>query len=63
MMEARIGNETGKEREGCLRMVKQLEEENKELKKEKEVLLSTVNQMKVTLNRLISRYVLENSQN
>lgn len=38
-----------------------LEEENQRLKDENEILLKTVIQMKVTLNRLISRYVTEQS--
>jgi len=40
-------------------IVKQLEEENRKLKEDNEMLLNIVVQMKVTLNRLVSRYVLE----
>lgn len=40
-------------------MVKQLEEENRKLKEDNEMLLNIVVQMKVTLNRLVSRYVME----
>ena len=36
-----------------------LEEENRKLNEDNEMLLSIVVQMKVTLNRLLSRYVTE----
>lgn len=39
--------------------IKRLEEENRKLKEDNEMLLNIVVQMKVTLNRLVSRYVLE----
>ncbi|MDD3252693.1 MAG: hypothetical protein PHV18_09050 [Lachnospiraceae bacterium] len=40
-----------------------LEEENQKLKEQNELLLKTIIQMKVTLNRLISRYVEEEPMN
>jgi len=39
--------------------VKRLEEENRKLKEDNEMLLNIVVQMKVTLNRLVNRYVTE----
>ena len=39
--------------------VKRLEEENRKLKEDNEMLLSIVVQMKVTLNRLVSHYIME----
>ncbi len=39
--------------------VKRLEEENRKLKEDNEMLLNIVVQMKVTLNRLVSHYVAE----
>ena len=53
------GKTRGGEQKGSKEMVRQLEEENQELKKENEILLGTVRRMKVTLNRLINRYVIE----
>ena len=38
-------------------MIKQLEEENRKLKEDNEMLLNIVVQMKVTLNRLVNQYV------
>ncbi|MBQ6834758.1 MAG: hypothetical protein IJO55_10125 [Lachnospiraceae bacterium] len=37
-----------------------LEEENQRLKKDNQKLMDIISQMKITLNRLISRYVIEN---
>ncbi len=37
--------------------IKQLEEENRKLKEDNEMLLNIVVQMKVTLNRLVNQYV------
>ena len=37
-----------------------LEEENQRLKKYNQKLMDIISQMKITLNRLISRYVIEN---
>lgn len=37
-----------------------LEQENRRLKEDNERLLEIIAQMKVTLNRLVSRYVIEN---
>lgn len=37
-----------------------LEEENQRLKKDNQNLMDIISQMKITLNRLISRYVIEN---
>ena len=39
--------------------MKRLEEENQKLKEDNEMLLNIVVQMKVTLNRLVNRYVTE----
>ncbi|MCI8960173.1 MAG: hypothetical protein HFG62_13790 [Lachnospiraceae bacterium] len=41
--------------------MKKLEAENQKLKEDNEMLLSIVVQMKVTLNRLVNRYVTEQS--
>lgn len=38
-----------------------LEEENRKLKKDNERLLCTIQQMRVTINRLINRYIIEDS--
>lgn len=42
--------------------MKQLKEENQRLKHENEMLMKIVVQMKGTLNRMVSRYVLEESK-
>ena len=42
--------------------LKRLEEENRKLKEDNEMLLNIVVQMKVTLNRLVNRYVTERRQ-
>ena len=42
--------------------LKRLEEENRKLKEDNEMLLNIVVQMKVTLNRLVIRYVTERRQ-
>lgn len=39
--------------------IKRLEEENRKLKEDNEMLLNIVVQMKVTLNRLVSHYIME----
>lgn len=39
--------------------LKRLEDENRKLKEDNEMLLNIVVQMKVTLNRLVNRYVTE----
>lgn len=39
--------------------VKRLEEENRKLKEDNEMLLNIVVRMKVTLNRLVSHYIME----
>lgn len=41
--------------------LKLLEEENQQLKKDNERLLGTIHQMRVTINRLINRYITEDS--
>lgn len=58
-MELKVGKTRGEEKKGSMEMIRQLEEENQELKKENEILLGTIRQMKITLNRLINRYVIE----
>ena len=40
-------------------MVEQLQEENRRLKEDNEMLLNIVVQMRVTLNRLVNRYITE----
>lgn len=42
--------------------LEKLEEENQKLKQDNEMLLDIVVQMKVTLNRLVSRYVTESAE-
>ena len=42
--------------------LEKLEEENQKLKQDNEMLLDIVVQMRVTLNRLVSRYVTEPSE-
>ena len=42
--------------------LEKLEEENQKLKQDNEMLLDIVVQMRVTLNRLVSRYVTESSE-
>lgn len=39
--------------------LKRMEDENRKLKEDNEMLLNIVVQMKVTLNRLVNRYVTE----
>lgn len=40
-------------------VLKALQEENEKLKEENETLLNIIAQMKVTLNRLINQYIVE----
>lgn len=42
--------------------LKRLEEENRRLKEDNEKLLDIIVQMKVTLNRMVNRYVLESRE-
>lgn len=40
-------------------VLRELREENEKLREENEALMSIIAQMKVTLNRLINRYIVE----
>lgn len=47
---------------GNLEEMRRLEEENRRLKAENETLINIVEQMRITLNRLMNRYILEKRQ-
>ena len=50
------------ELKGQMERMKRLEEENRKLREDNEMLLNIMVQMKVTLNRLVNRYVVEQSK-
>lgn len=58
-MEAMVGKTEEKAMEKGQERVRQLEEENRKLKKDNEILLNTVFRMRTTINRFIDRYVTE----
>lgn len=47
---------------GNLEEMRRLEEENRKLKEDNEMLLGIVGQMRVTLNRLVNYYVINKEQ-
>ena len=59
MMAAMVGETRERESERRLEMVRRLEKENLDLRKDNEMLLNTVAQMQKTMSRLINRYGME----
>ena len=57
-----MGERKQLELKGQMERMKRLEEENRKLREDNEMLLNIMVQMKVTLNRLVNRYVVEPSK-
>ncbi|MCI8865998.1 MAG: hypothetical protein HFG60_12165 [Lachnospiraceae bacterium] len=57
-----MGERKQLELKGQMERMKRLEEENRKLREDNEMLLNIMVQMKVTLNRLVNRYVVEQSK-
>ena len=57
-----MGESKQLELKGQMERMKRLEEENRKLREDNEMLLNIMVQMKVTLNRLVNRYVVEQSK-
>lgn len=57
-----MGERMQLELKGQMERMKRLEEENRKLREDNEMLLNIMVQMKVTLNRLVNRYVVEQTK-